>query len=198
MAMEVGPVTLQGRSLRLEPLAAFHAADLLRVAGDRRTFDYMFSAPPSWNEEGFRTYIRGLAAMENQVALAMVREDTGEAIGVSTYLDIRPSHRGLEIGSTWIGPPYQGTFVNPEAKFLMLRHAFDDLGAVRVQLKTDGRNLHSQAAIRKLGAVYEGTLRKHIILPDGFIRDTVMFSITAEEWPAVREGLIHRLGYRPA
>jgi RimJ/RimL family protein N-acetyltransferase len=127
----------------------------------------------------------------------MVRQETGQSVGVTCYMDIRPAHRGLEIGSTWIARPYQGTRVNPESKYLLLRHAFENLGAVRVQLKTDGRNRQSQAAIAKLGAQREGVLRKHLILQDGYIRDTVMFSIIAEEWPAVKAGLETRLGYAP-
>src|SRR5262249_42711802 len=92
--------------------------------------------------------------------------------------------RGLEIGGTWIGKPWQRTAINTEAKYLLLRHAFEDLGAVRVQLKTDGRNLQSQAAIGRLGARFEGGLRKHMLVRDGFIRDTVMYSIIDWEWPA--------------
>ena len=127
----------------------------------------------------------------------MVLRDTGQAVGVSSYTDVRPEHRGLEIGGTWIGRTYQRTAVNPECKYLMLRHAFENLGAVRVQLKTDSRNTQSQRAIEKLGAQKEGVLRKHIILPDGYVRDTVMYSITVEEWPEVRVGLEDRLGYTP-
>jgi len=112
-------------------------------------------------------------------------------------MDIRPEHHGLEIGATWIGKAYQGTSVNPENKYMLLRQAFERLGAIRVQLKTDGRNLQSQAAIAKLGAKHEGVLRKHVLLPDGYERDTVMYSITDDEWPAVKAALEERLGYVP-
>lgn len=95
------------------------------------------------------------------------------------------------------GRSFQGTSVNPECKYLMLRHAFEDWGAMRVQLKTDRRNLQSQRAIEKLGAVREGVLRKHMLLPDGYERDTVMYSIIDDEWPAIRDRLIERLGYTP-
>jgi RimJ/RimL family protein N-acetyltransferase len=108
-------------------------------------------------------------------------------------MDIRPKHMGLEIGTTWIGRAHQGTKVNPESKLLLLAHAFERLGCERVQLKTDGRNLQSQHAIEKLGAVKEGVLRKHMIMPDGFVRDTVMYSIVAAEWPDVKRGLEARL-----
>ena len=116
---------------------------------------------------------------------------------MTCYLDIRPQDRALEIGFTWIGKPYQRTPVNPECKYLLFRHAFDDQQAVRVQLKTDLRNVQSQRAIEKLGAVREGVLRKHMIRPDGYMRDTVMYSVTADEWPEVRARLEKRLGYIP-
>ena len=114
---------------------------------------------------------------------------------MTTYLDIRPEHRGLEIGMTWYAPSARGTKVNPEAKLLLLEHAFERLDAIRVQLKTDQRNVQSQRAIAKLGAVYEGTLRNHMIFESGYIRNTVMYSITPEEWPSVKQGLLDRLGY---
>jgi RimJ/RimL family protein N-acetyltransferase len=130
-------------------------------------------------------------------AFAVSFRNTGRYIGVTTYLDIRPAHRGLEIGSTWIGRSYHGTDVNPEMKYLLLRHAFETLGAMRVQLKTDERNVQSQRAIAKLGAMREGVLRKHYVMPDGFVRNSVMFSVTDEEWPRVRSGLEERLGRTP-
>jgi RimJ/RimL family protein N-acetyltransferase len=108
-------------------------------------------------------------------------------------MNISRYDRGLEIGSTWLGKPWQRTGINTEAKYLLLRHAFEDLGAVRVQLKTDGRNTQSQRAIERLGAVREGVLRKYQRVWDGFVRDSVMFSITDDEWPAVKgrlEGLL--------
>jgi len=104
-------------------------------------------------------------------------------------MDIQRRHRGLEIGSTWLGKPWQRTGINTEAKYLLLRHAFEVLGAARVQLKTDLRNTQSQTAIARLGAVREGVLRKHKIVRDGFLRDSVMFSIIDDEWPAVKTRL---------
>lgn len=124
---------------------------------------------------------------------AVVDKGTNQAVGSTSYLDLRPAHRGLEIGNTWLGESARSTRVNPEMKHLMLEYAFGSLGCLRVQLKTDARNLRSQAALRKLGAVYEGTLRKHMICRDGFVRDTVMFSITDEEWPSLRAALEARL-----
>ena len=116
---------------------------------------------------------------------------------MTSYLDIRPRDLGVEIGFTWIAASCQRTAVNPESKYLLLRHAFDDQKAQRVQLKTDLRNVQSQKALEKLGAVREGVLRKHMMRPDGHLRDTVMYSIIAEEWPQVCAGLEARLGYVP-
>jgi RimJ/RimL family protein N-acetyltransferase len=141
--------------------------------------------------------MRKTLAMEGRLPFAIVLRETGQPVGSTSYFDIRPAHRGLEIGYTWYAQAYQGTHINPENKYLLLRHAFETLGAVRVQLKTDKRNLRSQHAIAKLGAKLEGTLRKHTILENGYIRDTVMFSITDDEWPEVKAGLEARLGYVP-
>lgn len=194
--LKVEPIVLEGRVVRLVPLSIDHAGGLLSVC-DLDTFKYFGHFPKQWTVEGFQAYIQGLLNMPDMRPFATTLRETGQPIGVTTYMDIRPAHRGLEIGNTWIGRTYQGTSVNPECKYLLLRHAFETLGAIRVQLKTDGRNLHSQRAIGKLGAKYEGTLRKFIIMPDGFLRDNVMFSIIAEEWPGVKAGLEARLGYVP-
>ncbi len=143
-----------------------------------------------------------LADMERFVADALkqkaagheipfVIEDTenNRLVGSTRYCDIQPAHRNLEIGWTWLTPDVWRTRVNTECKFLLLRHAFETLGAVRVCLKTDNRNVRSQQAIERLGGVREGVLRRHRILPDGFIRDSVYFSIVDAEWPAVKDRL---------
>lgn len=181
---------LEGFGLRLEPAGPEHAASLAKHAGPS-LFQYSLSAiPPEIDEAGLAYH---LAALREGGLVPYVMVKDGEAVGVSCFMDIRPAHRGLEIGSTWIGKAFQGTSVNPAAKFLLLRQAFEGLGYVRVQLKCDARNLHSQRAIEKLGAQKEGVLRHHMILPDGYIRDTVMYSILADEWPEVRTGLEARL-----
>lgn len=194
--MKVEPVTLEGRVVRLVPLQMEHADALLSVC-EPDIFKYFILYPTEWTPEAFRAYVQSLLDTPDMVPFATTLRETGQPVGVTTFMEIRPAHRGLEIGSTWIGRPYQGTAVNPEAKYLMLRHAFEKLGAIRVQLKTDGRNLHSQSAIAKLGAQREGTLRRHGIQPTGYFRDTVMFSIIDEEWPGVKAGLEARLGYLP-
>jgi N-acetyltransferase len=127
------------------------------------------------------------------VAWATVDAATDRAVGSTRFGDIAPEHGRVEIGWTWIAPSHQRSAINTEAKLLQLSYAFDELGASRVALKTDGRNLRSQAAIERLGAEREGTLRKHMRMPDGFIRDTVYFSILADEWPSVKARLEERL-----
>lgn len=194
--MNVQPTTLTGRVVRLEPLALGHAPGLL-AAATPDLFALSPQKPDPWTDEGMRAELRSILALPDSVGFAIIDLATGAPVGRTTYMDIRPAHRGLEIGRTWIGTAHQGTRVNPESKFLLLRHAFETLGAIRVQLKTDARNVHSQRAIAKLGAVREGVLRKHMILPGGVVRDTVLFSITDDEWPAVRDGIIARLGYEP-
>ncbi|HVG00709.1 MAG TPA: GNAT family protein [Chloroflexia bacterium] len=194
--MKVEPVVLEGRAVRVVPLSVEHAEGLLSVC-EPDIFKYFGHFPNPWTLEGFRAYIQGLLNMPDMQPFATTLRETGQPVGVTTYMDIRPAHRGMEIGNTWIARHVQGTAVNPECKYLLLRHGFETLGAIRIQLKTDGRNLQSQHAIAKLGAKYEGTLRKFIIMPDGFLRDNVMFSIVAEEWPTVKAGLEARLGYVP-
>jgi len=194
--MDVRPVVLEGRTVRLEPLTWGHSDGLWRVA-EPPIFAITPGPMGEWNRENWDTYMQKTLAMQGRIPFAIVLKETGFPVGTTSYFDIRPEHRGLEIGYTWLGTAYQGTHVNPENKYLLLRHAFETLGAVRVQLKTDKRNLRSQQAIAKLSAKLEGTLRKHSILENGYIRDTVMFSITDDEWPEVKAGLEARLGYVP-
>jgi RimJ/RimL family protein N-acetyltransferase len=127
------------------------------------------------------------------VAWATVDAASGRAVGSTRFGDIAPEHGRVEIGWTWIAPSHQRTAVNTEAKLLQLTYAFDELGATRVALKTDGRNVRSQSAIERLGAVREGALRRHTRMPDGFMRDTVYYSILSDEWPAVKSRLTGRL-----
>ena len=187
-------------TIRLEPLEARHAADLFDAA-DPELFRHTMQAPAEWSVDGFRRELEAVRALPSSVAFAIVLRDCGRAIGRTTYMDIRPEHRGLEIGRTWIGRAHHGTRVNPEAKYLMLRHAFETLAppAVRVQFCTNETNLHSQAAIAKLGAVREGVLRRSRILPPGpgrpepVVRDWVVFSIVDAEWPQAKARLEARL-----
>lgn len=185
-------VTLTGRFVRLEPIEERHRDDLLAAAAeDPVTFRYMGS-DLSVGASAWSAYLAD-AQRPDYVAWATVDAATGRAIGSTRFGDIAPEHGRVEIGWTWIAPSHQRSALNTEAKLLQLTYAFDELGATRVALKTDGRNLRSQAAIARLGAQREGTLRRHLRLPDGFIRDTVYFSILAEEWPAVKARLEERL-----
>ena len=185
-------VVLAGRFVRLEPIEERHRDDLLAAASqDPATFRYM-GADLSVGTDAWPAYLAD-AIRPDYVAWATVDVATGRAVGSTRFGDIVPEHGRVEIGWTWIAPSHQRSPTNTEAKLLQLRYAFDELGATRVALKTDGRNLRSQAAIERLGAQREGTLRKHIRMPDGFIRDTVYFSILAAEWPAVKARLEERL-----
>jgi RimJ/RimL family protein N-acetyltransferase len=185
-------ITLAGRFVRLEPIHERHRDDLLAAAGqDPATFRYM-SSDLSVGAAAWPDYLAD-AQRPEYVAWVTVDAATGRAIGSTRFGDIAPEHGRVEIGWTWIAPSHQRTAANTEAKLLQLGYAFDELGATRVALKTDGRNLRSQAAIERLGALREGTLRRHLRMPDGFIRDTVYFSVLAEEWPAVKARLEKRL-----
>ncbi len=190
--MILAPVILEGRSIRLEPLTLDHAAKLYRH-GSAEIFEWMVDWPLDASLAAYLEWERRGLAIPGSQLFAIVLQATGEPIGSTSFFDVRPANRAIEIGRSWIGRTHQGTAANPEAKLLLLQHAFDALGALRVQLKTDARNLQSQRAIEKLGAVREGTLRNYQIRADGRPRDTVMYSITAGEWPAVKAGLLERL-----
>ena len=189
--MDPRPVVLAGTHARLEPLEERHADDLYAVGGDDGIWRYM-PRPRLNSVADARQMIeaaRAAAADQSQLPFAIVAGTNNRAVGSTRYLDIRRHDRGLEIGWTWLGTHYQRTPINTECKYLLLRHAFEALGAVRVQLKTDLRNERSQRAIERLGAIREGVLRKHMILWDGFVRDTVYYSILVDEWPGVRRRL---------
>lgn len=200
--MWIAPTTkLEGSVVTLEPLEAKHAPDLL-AAAEPDLFRFTPQMPLEWSLAGFERDIVRIKNIPEMVAFAIVHNASGRAIGRTTYMDIRAAQRGAEIGNTWIARAHQATLVNPEIKYLMLRRAFEALTptAIRIELKTGGTNLHSQAAIAKLGAVREGVLRKYRIVPDGsdpngpkMVRDTVVFSILDDEWPAVKRGLERRL-----
>ena len=190
--MNVQPVRLKGSTIRLEPLVPEHAL-LLWPKSEPDIYRYTLEWPRDWSAEAFDDWVRYCLEMPASILWTIFLQGTGEAVGMTGYLDIRPQHRGLEIGRTWIAHSHQGTRVNPESKYLLLRHAFEDLGAARVQFKTDLNNLHSQRAIEKLGAQREGVLRRFQMRSNGTLRDTVMYSILAEEWPEVKARLEERL-----
>lgn len=192
--MIVKTVTLEGQYVRLEPLALAHLDDLCAVGLDEDLWRWTISVIRS--PEDLRDYIEeALAGREKGTMLpfAIVEKAGGRAIGSTRYGNIDRSNRRVEIGWTWIGRPWQRTAVNTEAKYLLLRHAFETLGCIRVELKTDALNERSRRAILRIGAREEGILRKHMITPSGRVRDTVYYSIIDSEWPAVKADLEARL-----
>lgn len=189
------PITLHGRHVRLEPLSHAHLDDLLRAAADPEIWNYL-PVPQPKNADELRVVIdNALADLERgwSQPFAIVDLRSGRAVGSTRYLDIRQSDRGLEIGWTWLSSDVWRTPINTECKYLLLKHAFEELSALRVQLKTDERNARSRAAILRIGAVFEGVLRCDRVLWDGFVRSSAYYSIVEREWPAVREGLEGRL-----
>jgi len=193
--MEINPVVLTGKIIRLEPLSLEHIPDLFEVGRDDSIWKYMVYGSIKVMDD-MRAWVEDLLNRQAQgtdLPFTVVLIDTCIAIGATRYLDIRPDDRALEIGGTWYGTAYQRTGVNTEAKYLLLRHAFERLDCVRVQLKTDMRNIRSQKAIERIGAVKEGVLRKHMILPDGYVRDSVIYSIIDTEWPSVRAHLEEKM-----
>lgn len=190
-----GDIRLEGRHVRLEPLTPDHIDALLAAADDQEIWDWFSVAiTDRASAEAFvHQALQGLSAGA-EYPFAVIAKSSGHVIGSTRYLDAKPEHRTVEIGYTWYSRASWGTEINPECKLLLLGYAFEQWQANRVALKTDHANLHSQAAIRKLGAQYEGTLRHDRIRRDGSRRDTVMFSVIRPEWPAVKEGLIARLG----
>ena len=184
------PTTLSGTRVELVPLAIEHADDLFDAGQHDEIWTWLRAFRPKVVAD-MRALIEEAVRDTDRLAFAVMHD--GRAVGSTSYLDIDLEVGGIEIGWTWYSPSVWASAVNPECKLLLLGHAFDDLGAERVFLKTDGLNTRSQAAIRKLGAQYDGTLRHHRLRADGTVRDSAYFSILATEWPAVRAGLQSRL-----
>jgi len=183
-------VVLAGPHARLEPLTAAHAPDLLVAAQDDAVWAWL-SLPRPRTLLDMAEIVAGAQADTGRLAFAVVVG--GRAQGSTSYVDVDVSVEGLEVGWTWYARELWATKVNPQCKLLLLGHAFEVLGARRVTLKTDARNARSSAAIRRLGAAYDGTLRHHRLRSDGSVRDSAYFSLLAAEWPAVRTGLEQRL-----
>lgn len=184
------PVTLEGPRVRLVPLQQEHFPALAAIARNRQIWEHL---PLDGSDE--KTLIQNLGtallkrAYGEQYPFTAIDKQTDRIFGSTRLFEIFPEHKKLEIGWTWYDPEYWGSGLNTECKLLLLKYCFDTLRANRVQLKTRNTNLRSQAAIRKLGAKEEGLLRKDRIMPDGSVRDTVVFSIIDEEWPEVRARL---------
>ena len=188
--MNLDPVVLEGTAIRLEPLDQAHAAPLWAVGQDSEIWRWM--PFPVHAEDDRRRLIAGAQHLNQAgsgLGYAVIAKETGEPVGSTGYWNAAPEHRRVEIGATWIAPRWQRAGVNTEAKYLMLRHAFEQLACLRVEFKTDARNTRSREALRRLGATEEGTLRHHMINPGGGLRDSVYYSIIAPEWPSVRAHL---------
>lgn len=187
--------TLAGRIVRLEPLAAAHADDLWEASRDPRVWRWLPVVQPAtrdewsaWLDEALERTRAGL-----ELAFATVLQETGRAVGSTRYLALRPEHRSLEIGWTWLAPSAWSTGANAEAKLLQLEHAFDVLGCRRVEFKTDALNERARPALAGLPAQFEGIHRKHMLVRGGENRDSAWYSIVDDDWPAVREALRARL-----
>ena len=194
MSLRVTPVVLLGKEVRLEPLGLIHAQGLYnrgRVEADwthlPRSCFVDLADTRHWIDEAL--------GVEGQLPFAIVETAKDKVIGSTRYLNIRPEHRSLEIGWTWLGQNWQRTAINTETKLLLLSHAFEKLGCVRVEFKTDTRNERSQRALQRIGATKEGVLRNHMIVQDDFVRDSVCFSVISSEWLGIKERL-ERLGGR--
>lgn len=190
------PLTLEGSVVRLEPIRREHAEKFWEVAKDAledifRWIPYAMKSPQDFCnliEKTLQEQERG-----DSVAFATVERSSGRVIGSTRFMNIDRANRRVEIGSTWVAPAWQRTAVNTEAKYLMLRHAFENWGCIRVELKTDALNEKSRNAILRIGAKEEGTLRRHVITCTGRVRDSVYFSILDSEWPDVKARLETRL-----
>ena len=191
--MAIDKVALDGRFVRLEPLEERHRAAIRPAAQHPEIFAVTTSALGPL----FDPYIDGALKRsdgERELAFVVILKAESRPVGMTRYLNIEAAHRKLEIGSTWYEPAAWGGPVNPECKLLLMQHAFEGLGFHRVEYKTDVRNARSRAAILKLGATQEGIFRKHMIMADGHVRDSVYFSIIDTDWPQVKAGLEKRLG----
>lgn len=193
----VKPVTLEGRIVRLEPLSIEHLEDLARVAFEGDLWRWTVAQPT--DVDGLRAWIEAALATTAtgaEMAFATIDQATGRAIGSTRFMSIVPEHKRLEIGWTWVGLVHQRTGANREAKLLQMTHAFESLGANRVEFKTDSLNEKANPGLLGIGATFEGTFRNHMIMPGGRLRHSNYYSVTREEWPAVKELLQGRIRSR--
>jgi RimJ/RimL family protein N-acetyltransferase len=189
--LEVKPVILEGKHVRLEPMTEAHIPALAEIGIGHTFWDFMVYGAMNTEDDmrGWVTDILSRAEKGTDLPFVAIHLASGRVAGATRYLNIMPKERGLEVGGTWYGTEFQRTAVNTECKYLLFKHAFETLGCIRVQLKTDLRNERSQKAIERIGAVKEGVLRNHIILPDGYFRHSVFYSILDTEWGDVKRRL---------
>ena len=194
--MEISQVTLEGQHVRLEPLSTAHEESLIAAASDGELWNSAVTIVPS-SPANMIEYIQAALngqAQGRELPFVIIRKSSSEVVGTTRFYEIRPRDRAVAIGYTWLAKSAQRTAVNTESKLLMLTHAFEKWRCNRVELITDVLNQQSRTAILRLGAKEEGVLRKHLILPSGRIRDSVLFSIIAEDWPEVKARLMAKLG----
>ena len=194
--MEIKKITLERTFVQLVPLSEAHIPDLA-VAGDNSNIWKYLPYGEINNEGDMRKLVRYWLNNYNigiDLPFTIKDIDSGKPIGCTRYLGIDPKHKKLEIGGTWLAVAFQRTLVNTECKYLLLKYAFEELGCIRVQFKTDALNFRSQKALERIGAVKEGVLRNHMIMPDGRIRDSIYYSIISSEWPEVKDKLETLLG----
>jgi len=192
----VTPVTLIGKYVRLEPMTEAHVSDLAEIGVGMDFWDFMVYGRMDTVED-MRVWVREIlsrAEKGTDLPFVAIHLESGRVAGATRYLNIMPNDRGLEVGGTWYGLDFQRTTVNTESKYLLLTHAFEVLGCIRVQIKTDSLNLRSQKAIERIGAIKEGVLRNHMILPNGRVRHSVYYSILDTEWGNVKKRLAEMLG----
>lgn len=186
--------TLEGETVKLVPLTQGYANDLWDAANNTEIWTFMATKIHSKVEmdEVIKAALIGMEK-KTQYPFVVIHKELGHIIGSTRFIDIQEENKSLEIGWTWYNPAYWRTRINTECKLLLLTHAFENWNMNRVQFKTDSRNIRSQTAIARLGAVREGVLRKDRVLADGFVRDTVVFSIIKEEWAAIKDQLTYKL-----
>ena len=188
--------TLEGELVLLEPMSRVHEDALWEASRDERTWTWLSVVQPATRDE-LHAYVGDALANADaglELPLVTIRRVDGRVVGSTRYLALRPEHRSIEIGWTWLHPDAWGTGINVEAKLLMLEHAFERLGCLRVELKTDARNERSRAAMAALPAQFEGIHRKSMLVRDGQRRDSAWYSVIDDEWPDVRANLLRRLG----
>ncbi len=193
--MTIQPVRLTGSIVRLEPLSEAHVPDLAVVCQDEAIWKFLPYGNINTEAKMYELVkmLLARAAQGTDLPFAVILLESNQPIGCSRYLEIREDHRALEIGGTWFGREYQRSGVNTECKYLLIKHAFETLDCIRVQFKTDARNQRSQKSLERIGAVKEGILRKQMIVSDGYIRDSIYYSIIDSEWPSVKANLEEKL-----
>jgi RimJ/RimL family protein N-acetyltransferase len=190
----LAPITLEGKHVTLKPLSVEHLAGLQAAVQDGELWKLWYTAIPQPENMAQEIQRRlGLQEKGTMLPFTIVRNDTGAVCGMTTYMNVDPVNRRVEIGSTWYAQSVQRTAINTEAKLLLLAHAFEELKCIAVEFRTHWMNHQSRNAIARLGAKQDGILRQHQRMPDGSLRDTVVFSIIDAEWPTIKRHLKYKL-----